>query len=426
MTFDNPQEFVEKWVDIFTRDYSYKNPTYARGTLHVILGRILVNQRIVKRGSTTSPRISMFYMQGASSGKSSAYPLVYEVMDNLGIDIKSPDELSDAALVGTVERTTDEEGNEVWEDREGILADTEVFHFDEASVLINPKDYQQNMMNYLQKALNPIDSEQNTITKKLAHGDEIQISPTCSLLLTSYMPEEIVDTILNTGFLQRMLVFPRRLTTNDRKDQINEDIAALGQESNRSDIGELIDEFRGIRRHFEDRREFSWGTSKTSLRKYNRQMIDEVSNTNRQVKKIMESFVPRQIEIMARIALHHTCMRRDSEVKSVDVEYASKLVLKSFYMILNWLEDSQEIKEKTGSSVDNNIDRDRFKKLTKVIKKSEHERDEWIGVNEILDQISHVWDLTNSSCYRQLEKFEEKGWIEKKKEHRSKYIKVTI
>ena len=418
--FETPQEFVDAWVDTFTTDYSYNNPTYARAVLHVIMGRILLNQRIIKRGSETAPRISMFYLQGPSSGKSSAYPMIYEVMNELGIEIMSPDELSDAALIGTIEQEVDEEGNTTWTDSEGILADTEVFHFDEASILINPKKYQQNMMTYLQKALNPIGSEQNKITKQLAHGNEITVRPNCSLLLTSYMPEGIEDTVLNTGFLQRMIVVPRELTIEDRLDQVQQDIQALGQDAKETSLEMLVSELKMIKRHYETRREFDWSPARPVIFKYAEDMFNTVRETPREVRKVLESFVPRQIEQLYRLSMHYCCIRRDTTIKPEDVRHGARLVLKSFHMIVNWLEENPEMRggEERGENA-----KKKFRGLLEVVSNHDANQAGFYGVNSIIDDLSMRWNLSQSSCYKWINRFEDKNWVVVERRSGSKFIK---
>lgn len=421
MTFDTPEDFVNSWVNVFTTDYSYKNPTYGRAVLHVILGRVLIDQRIEKRGSVTRPRISLFYLQGASSGKSSAYPMIYEVMEELNIDVMSPDELSDAALIGTVERVVDEEGNEVWEDQEGVLAETELFHFDEASVLINPKKYQKNIMTYLQKALNPIGSEQNAITKKLAHGDEITIRPNCSLLLTSYMPEKIVDTVLNTGFLQRMLVVPRELTVEDRWAQIEQDIEALGEDRNKADLDDLIEELKLLKRHYSDTQyDFEWHRAKPAIKKWSNEMVDTARDTPREVREILMSFVPRQVEQMYRLALHYCCMRRDTVVSPDDVRKAAQLVLKSFHMIVHWMEDNPELNS------DDNDKRDvasRFRTLTDVLSNYDPNKQGYYALPLVMDDLKQAWGLSGTSVYKWISRFEDKNWLYVERHNGQKFIR---
>lgn len=420
--FDTPQEFVDAWVNVFTTDYSYKNPTYARAVLHVILGRCLINQKIMKRGSETTPRVSLFYLQGASSGKSSAYPMVYEVMNELGITVESPDEPTDAALVGTIEQTTDEEGNVVYETTEGVLGNAEVVHFDEGSMLINPKKYQKNMMTFFQKALNPIGSEQNEITRELAHG-EITVRPNCSLLLTSYMPKDIVDTVLNTGFLQRMIVVPRELTIEDRVEQTMEDIEALGEDAIDSGIEDLIAELKRIKRHYMDPKEFEWQAAKPVIKKYAKRMFEVVADTPREVREVLESFVPRQVEQLYRLSLHYCCMRRDTVVKPEDVKQAIRLVMKSFHMIVNWLEDSPEI---TGDNAGRTDARKRMRGLLEVLNSHDPNDSGYYGLSTIKKDLSNRWNLSTTSVYNWISRFEEKDWVDVERRNGRKYIKPTV
>lgn len=419
--FESPDEFVNSWVDVFTSDFSYRNELYGRGALHVILGRCLINQRIKKRGSEVSPRISMFYMQGASSGKSSGYAMIYQVLDELDISIKSPDETTDAALIGTVESEIDEDGNEVWEEKEGILAETEVFHFDEASVIINPKKYQENMMTYLQKALNPLGSEQNKITKKLAHGEEITIRPRCSLLLTSYMPEGIEDTVLNTGFLQRMLTLPRDLTIEDRIAQTTEDIDALGEEAKDADLEDLIIHLKKVRREYQEPKEFDWSRAKPLLKKFSKEMYKTIRDTPIEVKRVLAGFVPRMTEQLYRLSLHYTCLRFDTKVQPEDVKNAAPLVMRSLNMLIYWLEENPELRSDNERSADAS---QRFRQLREVLKDHEPDDRGYYGLQQVMDDLKRAMNLSSTSVYNWMNVFKDKGWIKTRKKGKSKYFKV--
>lgn len=421
--FETPQEFMDAWVDVFTTDYSYRNKLYGKGALHVILGRCLVNQRIKKRGSLTSPRISMFYLQGPSSGKSSGYAMIYEVLDALGITIKSPDETTDAALIGTVEKEVDEHGNETWEEQPGILSEAEVFHFDEASVIINPKKYQENMMTYLQKALNAVGSEQNKITKKLAHGEEITVQPNCSLLLTSYMPDGIEDTVLNTGFLQRMLTIPRNLSIEDRMEQTEQDIQALGEERQEADLEDLINELKSIRNFYNEPKEFNWEKAQPSLIKYSRQMYEEIQDTPIAVRRVLEGFVPRMTEQLYRLSFHYCCMRRSTTVTPRDVKNASPLILVSLRMIIHWLEENPELRGDDDRRADAT---QRFRAFREITKDEEPNDNGRYPVSRIMPGLKRAWGLSETSCYRWLSTFDDKGWIKLDSSGPVKYIEVEV
>lgn len=422
MDYETPQDFVEDWINVFTRDYSYCNELYAQGVLHVILGRCLINQRIVKRGSTSRPRVSLFYLQGPSSGKSSAYGMIYDVLDSLGIEIISPDELTDAALIGTIESETDAQGNTEYQVQEGVLADAEVMHYDEASVIIEPKSYQENTMTYLQKALNPIGSESNKITKELAHGDEIIVRPTCSLLLTSYMPDGLEDTVLNTGFLQRMITIPRDLTIEDRMAQTRKDIEALGEGRNDGDLEDLIMELKRIRNTYNEPVDFHWSdAAKKVLMKYQEDMFDQIKDTPIEVRRILEGFVPRMMEQLYRLSLHYCCMRRSTTIIPDDVNAGRPLIMTSLHMIIHWLEENPDIRDSDDAKADAGR---RFRGLKEVIEHHDPIKGGYYGVSQIMSDLKKAWGLSETSCYRWIDIFEDKDWIDVRDHGTSKYVRV--
>ena len=130
---------IEKYLNVFDQ-YSYNNRLFGLGTAHLITGRLLVRYRkFLDFGSRTiDARTSLTFLKPTASGGSSAYDFVKQVCESLGIQIRSVDEATDAALIGTDEVTKDEDtGEEIHTPKGGLFGNPEVdiVYIDEGSVL---------------------------------------------------------------------------------------------------------------------------------------------------------------------------------------------------------------------------------------------------------------------------------------------------
>jgi len=133
------------------------------------------------------------------------------------------------------------------------------------------------------------------------------------------------------------------------------------------------------------------------------------------------SFVPRQIEQMYRLALHYCCMRRDTIVRPSDVKSAATLVLKSFHMIVHWMEENPELND---NDEDERGVAQRYKGLMKVVGDFEDEGENgYYAVTLIMDDLKARWGLSQTSCYKWINRFEDKGWIYVERKNGQKYIK---
>ena len=180
--------FLDKFTETFGL-YSFGNSTYGRLAAHILLGLAVKKCKIYSGPIYVDPRVSLFVIQPSATGKSTPWGLISKVAKEAGIDVDDVDEATDAALIGTIEQEEildEETGTKktVYNKVMGKLATAELLHFDEGSMLMERSSHSAHAMTWFQKALNPLGSEQSKCTKKLAHGDQIEFYPSCSLLIT--------------------------------------------------------------------------------------------------------------------------------------------------------------------------------------------------------------------------------------------------
>jgi hypothetical protein len=161
-------DILKQWDTLFSF-YSYNNPEYSRACLHLIIGQMMRNCRIKRSGTWTDPRISILYLKPTFSGGSAGYDLVAKVGRELGLMVETVADTSDAALIGTTEKQKNEDGEFEVVEIKGLLDKTKshIVYWGEPSMMFkkNLPPFQVKLRNYIQMALNPMDSEESKISK---------------------------------------------------------------------------------------------------------------------------------------------------------------------------------------------------------------------------------------------------------------------
>ena len=75
------EDFIKNFVDMFL-EHSYNNHLFAFLALHLILGRCTWQVRIPKKRLWLDSRVSFWYLAPPSSGKSTPYDFIREILIN--------------------------------------------------------------------------------------------------------------------------------------------------------------------------------------------------------------------------------------------------------------------------------------------------------------------------------------------------------
>ena len=341
-------DFIERFVEVFGKR-SYKNPVYGYLSAHCILGQVLKNVKLYIGANYIDPRLSFFIMQPSGTGKSVGWEIIKPVALKAGIAADEVDEATDAALIGTQDEmeTFDPQGRTKtveYTKVEGKLATAEILHYDEGETLMQRSEHARNTLNYFEKALNPIGSASNTLSKRLGHV-EFEIHPRCSLIVTSYPVQDVVETILNKGFFQRIVLFPREVNVDERKFVEQVRAGKLGRrEFTETDVNELGEALMQIRAKYGEYEFKLEGEQAENLTHIVNAKIEElfkaVENCHPRIQEIMYTFVPRYDNLMYVFAFHHMCNRWADSLEPIDVNYAFDKVHNLFKALIVWIEES--------------------------------------------------------------------------------------
>ncbi len=164
--------------------------------------------RIPVWASYLDPRFHVFWVQPTRSGKSIAWEFVGEVARVADIEADMFTSGTDAGLIGSFKTHKDENGDYYTEEVPGLLNGNKLLNFDEGSILLqpSPKQFFQEVILYLQQAMNPIGSHSNTLTKHMKDG-KIETESRVSFWITTFPPAGVKEYVLTKGLFQRVLLY---------------------------------------------------------------------------------------------------------------------------------------------------------------------------------------------------------------------------
>ena len=217
------QEFplLKGYVNMFN-DISYHNEMAGLISFLYVQGQATVDYiRIPVNNSHIDPRIHLFWIQPTRSGKTIAWEHTGEILDAIGIKQDMFSTGSDAALIGSWNKY-EEDGEQVLELQEGLLAGKKALNFDEGSLLFETKkQHLSEVVLYLQQAMNPVGTKANTLVKHLKDGS-IETESRVSFWLTTFPPQGVREVVLTKGVFQRVLLLIRPWPI-ERREQVSEE-----------------------------------------------------------------------------------------------------------------------------------------------------------------------------------------------------------
>lgn len=422
---------IKKYCECFD-NYSYNNELFAKGTLHLIMGRLLVrHKKFLNFGMRTiDPRTSLTFLKPTASGGSSAFDFVKQICDSLGINVRAVDEMTDAALIGTDEITIDEDtGAEIHTPKGGLFGNPEidVIYIDEGSVLFlkNPPAHSSKARNYIQKVLNPMGSETSKLVKEMARVS-IQRDPDQSMYVVSFYPETIDSTVIKTGFMQRSLTICKRMNLEDRKVNMFRDIDLQGTKTDRTAMNELIESFRKTEVFIKNTPTYTFGEGTKELQK---SYVDDALNTliktstflQEEGASFIQLYVGRHIPVLS---WHSAIMNERSVIETDDIKYAYMGVLRpAFLDVIAWIEEKSEVK-KAGQieKSQHNVIKDLYSKLLTENKCVIDNK--YVSRADLINELQDEMTISSRTAERMIKDLHEKGKMVRVTEGRSVYYQV--
>ena len=420
------EELLDKWTSVFC-EYSYNNEKYAQLCLHLCLGQVYKRRFIIKGGQKIDGRVSIAAFWDSSGGKSAPYGFVKRMLEAANLDVSDLDDYTDAGMIGTwrdaTEDDDEEDGELVLES--GILETCDVLHLDEATTLFMDNAHSKKSINFIEKGLNPIGSSQNMISKKLARGPPIEFYSDFSLYLTSYIPEYLGEEFLNKGLMQRVIMLPKRLSFQNRIDNIRLDAAKLGIDTVIPEDIDFLESWFSTEAQDEWVRlqngiplEYNWDKVRSYIQTLNVRLLNMTTMLDTGVQGVATSIIARYCNHMYVIATHAACVRGGTTINKEDIDYAYRFIKEIMDYLLPFLEMDASIARKDAK--ESKLSKQLRAIYSKILQEQPQEEG-WVLKSALWSRAEKELKTSSSTLYRMTR---DSGLLMEATISRKKYVKI--
>ena len=360
-------------------------------------------------------RLHLLLIKPQGTGKGAGFGFVERMAKGLGLDFQSLTEATDAGLVGTLDK--DDEGNRII--LEGLLASADIVGLEEASVLFDlSSDFSKKNMTYMQITMNALTDSSCFISKKLG-PEMIEFKPHASFLLLTYPPDKLVDKLLKTGFMDRIICVFEDVTLQDRLEVIEQ----MSEHINKMSKKDYDKEFEKVRKRLEKVLDF-WTKNKNTntcikipkaVHQNLIEVIDEfarkILDASPKAREKLEHFISRLYEVLIKLSIHHAILDMRSTLNVSDVMYARMLYMPIWTNLIISIESLLII-----SDVERHrryrIVRQSLEEYDRILKdeKFPHVKDKvWVRRLTMVENLQIKWDhCSKETASNNLEKLEKK------------------
>ena len=394
----HPEDFGDKLIQDYLEafgKYSIKNELYGKISLHVILGQVLCKNIYYRMGSREiDPRIHMLLIKPQGTGKGAGYSFVDKMARRLGIEFQSLTESTDAGLIGT----TRTEGNQSVV-VPGLLQTADILGMEEASVLFDyTSEFSKKNMTYMQITMNALEDSSCKIDKQLG-GELIEFKPHASFLLMTYPPDRLVDKLLKTGFIDRVIPIFEDVTLQERLEVIKkmtENINVSTKESYLQYFESVAKRLEIIIKKYEKTK--TCITIPDNIHGIMLPIIEEfamkILDASPKAREKLEHFISRLYENLLKLAIHHALLCRREVVEVGDVLYARLTYMPIWRNLIISIESlliiSGEERMRHNRTIRTSIEV--YNKILKQGKDPIVKGNVWVRRLSMLNELQGLWD----------------------------------
>jgi len=350
-------DVVKDYCNLFEQ-YCWMHELYGKCTLHLIIGQLpnVLNKKLYYRSSThyNDLRFHLCYMSPTGTGKGAGANFVYNVCQKVGLNMQSIMTITDAGLIGQPTKrleynATTKSMEMVVTIEKGLLDPAKgvnILFFPEASPLFkqNPGQYVQERMDYFQVVMNPMGTNDNKLSKRLAVDMMVEFNPTCSLFFTTYEPHGLFDILINRGLLQRMFFVVNTITEEQRMEMVKRSVMNMGTDPSErlktdTQLDVIAKEIAEINNHAGQIDEIKQDPKvHDAMKGIISIMFDSVADCRQSIKEQLYKFIQRYTELIWKISAHHALMRLDDTIRVEDVVYAKEFAMVTWRRLISLFE----------------------------------------------------------------------------------------
>lgn len=430
---DFGEKLISDFIALFS-NYSFRNELYGRIALHVIVGQALCRCVYYRMGARKiDPRVHLLLIKPQGTGKGAGYGFIEAVATALLLNFQSLTESTDAGLVGT---TQYDERSHTKLVVPGLLDGADIVGMEEASVIFDfTNEFSKKNMTYMQITMNPLEDKSCRIVKKL--GDTtIDFRPHASFVLTTYPPDKLIDKLMKTGFLDRMIPIFEDVTLADRLAIIRmmgSNINISTKESFEEQMNSVVKRLKIVIDYY--KKGETCITITEQIHQLMIKVIDEfamkILDVSPKAREKLEHFITRLYEILLKLAIHHAILEMRTHVEVSDVAYARMIYYPIWRNLIISVESlliiSPEERHRLYRIIRTSLDEyDSQLKQGKFVKEGV-----WVRRRTMVENLKKLWDNcsweTADNNLRKLEKIPEsimQGFVDVMSYEKDKYFET--
>lgn len=245
------------------------------------------------------------------------------------------------------------------------------------------------------------------------------------------MPPNIEETVVRTGFFQRITTLPRDIDLDTRRDNSKKDANKVGTTSStEAEYDNIVSKLKEIRDFYIGEDEDDKGHDivfddriRGLFKNETNRLYDKLQGADRATRRILASFVPRLQNKMYILAYHSAASDMRTRLNPDDVWYASDVINYIFSNMITMLEMKMNIAKRTGTKREKKYWEDIMRNWANFFEDKEDEEG-YVSSNNLREYVPNILGVTESTAREYIRIFDtERSWFKSKKVGRTKYYK---
>jgi len=284
--------------------------------------------------------------------------------------------------------------------------------------------------------MNPIGTPDNMIEAgTIEMGEqEIRVNPELSFYLTTYPPDQLLQTITKAGFIQRMYTL-YNIIGYDRRVKSWEIMAGITGEMPEGEnyIPEIVAAMKHINNHYARFPSIEMAKDTQSIcNEVMKQIYRPLTRVNDAMREHLSDFVPRVYENVIKIGHHHAMCRLSPLVENQDLGYSLSIIQPSWARLITYMEESEEIVRGTLKRWDSFRKR-AFGVYDRIVKEQQSRgvyKDGWVKRETMVKMLAtkmYGWDVSKPTVRSRLNKLaQDLNYFQERKEKGIKYVRKKV
>lgn len=334
----------------------HEQPIFCEMDYYKFIGGWFKRNYILINSNEEDLRIHETKIADSGTGKTESNNFFAEVVKEAGLTINFLNRFNDASIIGSYDKEISARNKKKGRSPEdpdyedpiiyGVLHNYDFVEVDEAERILKPTTNSEQVQITFQTAMNRMGSAGNKVSNNLVNG-EVAYHPECSIGLCSYYLEEIKETLVTKGLIQRMIFYNQEPNIDLRRkierkimDSADSSETAIQTNTQKELIKEFLHQLKSVSKPPCRIRMSKQVRDKILF--YNEEMRLAAEYSPKGQQAIFNSILSRGLIKMMKISALNALSEGRSYVTLNDVEEMYPLIKASNISIFNFISDNVE------------------------------------------------------------------------------------